>query len=184
MKTVKDYIAKTRLRELTEQEFARECAQSPPLFIHLNGSSKSLAEADTAKIGTIVIDPAKHSYGNSSPEDNPVYEVKKDLNRNSFGMFITVGRAQNNDLILPSDKVSKLHAMIKKVDDGYSFADWNSTNGSRMVLHGDNIECPPKQDMTLEDRCTLIVGSKMGDILLYLANPASIYDYMTNIHKY
>lgn len=50
--------------------------------------------------------------------------------RNPFVGIITVGRAQNNDIILTSASVSKLQAFLRTEEDGWSVEDKSSTNGT------------------------------------------------------
>lgn len=50
--------------------------------------------------------------------------------RNPFANMITVGRAQNNDVILPFPSVSKLHAYFTHSGSRWSVTDQRSTNGT------------------------------------------------------
>ena len=50
--------------------------------------------------------------------------------RNPFVGIITVGRAQNNDIILTSPSVSKLQAFLRVEDGVWSIEDKSSTNGT------------------------------------------------------
>jgi hypothetical protein len=56
--------------------------------------------------------------------------VKSD--RNPFAGTITVGRATNNDIILLSSAVSKLHAFFANRSDGWYVVDQNSTNRTKV----------------------------------------------------
>jgi hypothetical protein len=52
-------------------------------------------------------------------------------NRNVFGTKITVGRANNNDIILRGSKISKLHASFVPDPHGsFTLIDHGSTNGT------------------------------------------------------
>ncbi len=44
--------------------------------------------------------------------------------------FITIGRSSNNDVVIGLNSVSKCHAVIHPVEDGYELADAGSTNGT------------------------------------------------------
>jgi hypothetical protein len=45
--------------------------------------------------------------------------------------FVTVGRTQNNDIVLPEVTISRFHAFFKPGDDGaFSLQDAGSTNGT------------------------------------------------------
>lgn len=54
--------------------------------------------------------------------------VKSD--RNPFAMMITVGRANNNDLVLPDRTVSKFHASFRGSPTGWIITDQRSANGT------------------------------------------------------
>jgi hypothetical protein len=58
-----------------------------------------------------------------------VYFVQKS-ERNPFKTMITIGRAQNNDIVLPVSLVSKFHAYITKVGEAHFIHDQGSTNGT------------------------------------------------------
>jgi hypothetical protein len=50
----------------------------------------------------------------------------------TFPRMITVGRARNNDLVVPHPLVSKLHAYFSVVDGEFLLADAGSANGTRL----------------------------------------------------
>ncbi len=51
--------------------------------------------------------------------------------RNSYQEKITVGRARNNDIVIRSSKISKIHGIFTKTDgDGYIIEDIGSVNGT------------------------------------------------------
>ena len=57
--------------------------------------------------------------------------VKSD--RNPFKHMLTIGRAANNDIIIDSPAVSKVHAYLAVAADGsHSIADQRSKNGTRV----------------------------------------------------
>ncbi len=59
----------------------------------------------------------------------------------TFPSMITVGRARNNDIVVPDALVSKFHAFFRQLDDGdWGLADAGSANGTRL---GD-VELPSK----------------------------------------
>lgn len=59
----------------------------------------------------------------------------------TFPSMITIGRAKNNDIVVPDALVSKFHAFFRQLDDGeWGLADAGSANGTRL---GD-AELPPK----------------------------------------
>ena len=58
-----------------------------------------------------------------------VYAVTK-TNRNIFANGITVGRAPNNDVVVPIASVSKFHAWLKRENTGYTAYDARSRFGT------------------------------------------------------
>ncbi len=51
----------------------------------------------------------------------------------TFPSMITVGRARNNDIVVPDALVSKFHAFFRRLDDGdWGLADAGSANGTKL----------------------------------------------------
>ena len=46
------------------------------------------------------------------------------------GQDVTIGRSENNDVIIDNVKVSRNHARVSRSDEGYTFNDLGSSNGS------------------------------------------------------
>jgi len=63
---------------------------------------------------------------------------------------ITIGRGNNNDIIIDNLAVSKEHAAIVKLPDGYGLVDLNSTNGT--LLNDKDIQ---KASLAPQDRITI-----------------------------
>jgi pSer/pThr/pTyr-binding forkhead associated (FHA) protein len=60
-----------------------------------------------------------------------VLELKKAAGQsNPFSMGITLGRANNNDLVLSDKSVSRFHAYFLKSREGWAIVDAESRNGS------------------------------------------------------
>lgn len=80
-----------------------------------------------------------------------VFFVSKS-DRNPFKTMITVGRAQNNDIVLPVSVVSKFHAYITTQGEAQFIQDQASTNGTivdgKRVLKGESR--PLKDGSTIE----------------------------------
>lgn len=62
--------------------------------------------------------------------------VKKRPN-NNFSMMVTVGRAENNDIIIRNGKISKFHAYFNSIGDQWAVTDGNSSNGT--YVHGERL---------------------------------------------
>ena len=61
--------------------------------------------------------------------------------QSTFPSMITVGRARNNDIVVPDALVSKFHAFFRQLDDGeWGLADAGSANGTKLG----EVELAPK----------------------------------------
>jgi FHA domain len=74
----------------------------------------------------------------ASPRGPAVWPVRKV--QANFPSMITVGRARNNDIVVPDALVSKFHAFFRQVDGEWMLADAGSANGTKV---GD-VELTPK----------------------------------------
>jgi hypothetical protein len=75
--------------------------------------------------------------------------------RNPFEGLVTLGRARNNDIILSSATVSKLHAIFRYVDGQWFVQDKNSTNG----VYIDGVRIPPGEERAVNDGARLRFGT-------------------------
>jgi pSer/pThr/pTyr-binding forkhead associated (FHA) protein len=74
--------------------------------------------------------------------------------RNPFAMMITVGRANNNDVVLPDRTVSKFHASFRKSPTGWILTDQRSANGT--FVDGKRLE--QGESVLLADEATVRFG--------------------------
>jgi hypothetical protein len=130
-------LVKSRSREQFVGEFAHpfllalgaiEPSPHNPARTHRFGNSGDLKAA---------LDEARKRLadGESSPA---VLAVKKSIE--TFPSMITVGRARNNDIVVPEALVSKFHAFFRPLDGGWSLADAGSVNGTFI----EDKKLPPK----------------------------------------
>lgn len=75
---------------------------------------------------------------------------------NPFPHMISVGRASNNDLVIPLGTISKLQAYFLGEGESWSITDWHSTNGTR--LNGKRL--PPREPVPLESGAALSFGKE------------------------
>jgi len=61
--------------------------------------------------------------------DCPVFPIRK-IDESNFSRMIMVGRANNNDVVLRTSKVSKFHAFFSRKQDGWYIQDSGSSNGT------------------------------------------------------
>lgn len=78
--------------------------------------------------------------------------------RNPFAHMITIGRAQNNDVILQDGAVSKFHAyVVAKPGGALTLTDQNSTNGTFL----DEQKLVPDRAATLADAAVVRFGPSL-----------------------
>jgi pSer/pThr/pTyr-binding forkhead associated (FHA) protein len=66
---------------------------------------------------------------------------------------LTIGRLSDSDLTLPDHNVSRRHAEIRRVGNGYALVDLGSTNGT--MVNGERIS----NEHRLQDGDILSIGS-------------------------
>ena len=71
--------------------------------------------------------------------------------------MVTIGRAKNNDVLIPADDVSKFHAYVlrRPRQEGVFFADAGSTFGTKV----DGEVLAPRQPVRLESGALVEFGS-------------------------
>lgn len=92
---------------------------------------------------------------------------------NTWRERISVGRARNNDIVIPDNSVSKLHAYFICKDDGaVEITDAGSRNGTRhqgQALHGE-------KPVALSSGDQIIFGA----IPVSFVDSAAVYDYVSH----
>ena len=87
----------------------------------------------------------------------------KDSSANAFAMMVTVGRAANNDVVIPHESVSKFHAFFQERQGLWTYTDADSTNGSII----DGAWLAPLQPAVIPSGATLLLAGKLeGRFLL------------------
>ena len=74
--------------------------------------------------------------------------------RNPFPGMVTVGRAGNNDVILPHGSISKIHAIFHRHGVSWLIEDRGSTNGTYL----DGVRLPAQERRVLNDGSRLRFG--------------------------
>lgn len=85
----------------------------------------------------------------------------------SFPDRITLGRTSNNDLVIVEHSISRLHAYVRPVGDGWVMADAGSKNGSWLV--GEKLV--PRKERPLVSRMVV----RLGDIDLTFYRAADLF---------
>lgn len=89
--------------------------------------------------------------------DRGVLVLAKREDANAFRLMVTIGRAKNNDVLIPADDVSKFHAYLlqRPRQEGVFFADAGSTFGTK--VNGEALA--PRQPLRLESGALIEFGS-------------------------
>lgn len=96
--------------------------------------------------------------------------VKK-TERNPFQNMVTLGRAQNNDVIVPLSTVSKLHAILAHGPDGWTITDQRSTNGT--MVDDERLEHPASAP--LSDGTVVRFGP---DVTAKFFTPPGLFEFL------
>ena len=65
-----------------------------------------------------------------NPKELAIAPLRKRPGGNAFTGMITVGRADNNDLVISDGTVSKFHAYFRRLGQRWTITDANSRNGT------------------------------------------------------
>ena len=193
------------LRELCHKDFAHDrgrfLAEYPrpalilPAFVE---SPTGDPDADTEELGpTAVFATARSEAGfktffNPDDEDESavarssrkriasgegvVFQLTKS-GRNSFAEMITVGRATNNDIVIPSGTVSKLHGYFMQAPGGtWRFCDTGSMNG--VLVRGKRVTSRTTVD--LEDGDEILLGP---DVPTVFRTPEGLFELLAKLRS-
>ncbi|MGC4122440.1 MAG: FHA domain-containing protein [Myxococcales bacterium] len=105
--------------------------------------------------------------------DEPIaVEVVKGV-INGFPFGVTIGHAENNDIVLPNQHVSRFHAYIKHGPEGSTLVDADSTNGTFL----DGVRLAPTKPMPLPPEAHISFG---GEVVKYL-EPSQLVAHLTEL---
>lgn len=113
-------------------------AYSYPFLLALSGLDAPTAPARTIRmeggpelINAIMAERRRMKSESGAKQGPVVLPVRKV--QTTFPSMITVGRARNNDIVVPDALVSKFHAYFRQLDDGeWGLADAGSANGTKL----------------------------------------------------
>ena len=117
------------LDDIGEEAFSRKYPH--PFLVLLNAPENASNYIDPGTIETL--NGSKDDKDRAEDPISLAIGLKK-AGRNMYESRVTVGRARNNDIVIRSPKVSKLHAAFDRAEDGKSFEmiDMGSVNGTRI----------------------------------------------------
>ncbi len=104
------------------------------------------------------------------PGEQYVAPVQKRADgKNAFAMMITVGRAQNNDIVVPDARVSKFHAYLRQQGEGWLICDANSRNGT--FVDGEAV--PQQGGLTVRSGARIKLAQSLE---LVFCDPAALFE--------
>ena len=176
-------------RSLSRNDFIAQClhpilwVRSPPGSAgHRTEHSKAVEPVESYRRTILQGDSLE-----ADPAAAAAYLSKSALVRkrpdNPFPNMISVGRAGNNDLVIPLGTISKLHAYFLRDQDTWSLTDWNSTNGTTI----DGKPLQPRETTPLESGAKLSFGKEFwatfllpGDLHDELRSPTPFADELVS----
>lgn len=151
-------------------DFARDHARLPrDEFLaritepHLVVSGRPSGEAPA--IMTQVADPAQLRR---ELESVRIIPLRKREGSNSFSMMITVGRTENNDVVIKHSMLSKFHVYFRQAGT-WTLTDGSSSNGT--VVNGE--ELVPGRSVPLASGAKIVLGSSVS---VEFIEPSELYD--------
>jgi hypothetical protein len=90
---------------------------------------------------------------------------------NAFSLMVTLGRAENNDLVVHHDRISKFHCYFRKLGAKWTVTDANSTNGTTV----DGVRIAPERTFTLRSGVTIELSGSLRALFL---EPEALWDLL------
>ncbi len=165
-------------RGLDRDAFAKRYAA--PFLLQLNENGTTTGARSTASSGnfhTVSVAEALAGPASGKPS-SPVhaYELRKRPGANAFALMITVGRALNNDIVVPHPSVSKFHASFA-LDQG---GEWTLTDASSNGTWVDGEKLAPKRPRVIRAPTCM---SLAREIVLVLMTPDALFDELERFRK-
>ena len=104
-------------------------------------------------------------------DDYRVAPLRKKIGGHPFNMFLTVGRAGNNDIVLRDIQVSKVHAFLEDDKGTWRIRDSNSMNGTFVG----GLRIPSDEKTVLRSSDTVKLGPGLSAVFF---NPADFYQFL------
>ena len=131
-----------------------------------------VVEATEGASGTPIIPVAKTKQGKKSAPSWSVALVAKRPGSNPFG-FVSVGRAPNNDIVIPAASISKFNCYFVTASGGYGLVDAGSTTGTKLE---DQPLVARGQPLPVADGALIQLGEVVTARFL---EPRSFVEYLT-----
>ncbi|MEZ0228659.1 MAG: FHA domain-containing protein [Planctomycetota bacterium] len=150
---------------MTREDFLRE-HRAPMLVQYTEPGSTSPI---SSSFGTLSISRA----ATRAVQPLRVHSLAK-RSGNPFTAMITIGRASNNDIILPYEEISKFHAFFLEGPSGWALADAQSMNGT--WLTGGRLEANKPSPIPVGALEGAGVAVTFSGVKLVLHSPERLYE--------
>lgn len=138
---------------LSLEAFAERYPQ-PALLLWI--SEEALDQSEVLRAGdTVAEEGVRALLGGDRPRDRICFLEKSE--RNPFANIISLGRADTNDICVPSQQVSKVHAVFMQLGGSWKVGDRGARNG----LLVDHRVVPPGGSVPLEDGAVIGFGAEV-----------------------
>ena len=149
-------------KDLSREEFLAQIQDPYVMLVRSSTHSGSGSGFHTVKFTKEAVDSASEDQANLLP-------VRKRADGNAFGIMITMGRASNNDLVIPNQKISKFHAYFRQMGSSWRISDANSRNGTFL----DGVEVPKEQGSEIQNGARIKLA-KTVELIFY--TPAGLFE--------
>ena len=167
--------------DLPKEEFVRQHTK-PCLILEPFGEHRSSqVQTPSGPVNSTTFEPTRVLDAHESARElarlqqliNPNARVEwmAKSDRNPFSSLITMGRARNNDVVVATPTVSKVHVIFTEIEDRWSVMDDASSNGTFLNEH----QLTPKTKAPIRDGDALRLGP---DVSCRFFDPASLWDYL------
>lgn len=154
---------------LSEEEFLRRYAH--PFLVQL---SQDADAQENPGFGTISGNIRKILVDHETASGRVLLVVKRATN--AFSMMVTVGRAENNDIVIRNGKISKFHAYFNEIGGQWAVTDGNSSNGTYVA----NERLIPNTRYPITDGTDLSFSS---DLAYRFHMPRSMFAYVQRLSR-
>ncbi|MBI3723657.1 FHA domain-containing protein [bacterium] len=155
-------------RKMSREEFVAK--HRVPFLVQLQELGNKPDSELTVRFPTVVMASARfRTAGVGLPPH--AYPIEKRTLANAFALMVTLGRATNNDIVIPDASVSKFHASFARAAGGsWTITDW-STNGTWV----DGERLPARAARPIRTGALLTVA---GSIPMLFASAADVFELL------
>lgn len=156
-----------QLLQLGRDEFLASAAPAALVRYHADGDDAASGGLATLTLDEEIEDTLPHGRTMAETVDFELFPLLKKPGA-AFPDRITIGRTANNDVVIADTSVSRLHAYVRRANDGrWVVADAGSKNGS--WLRGVALE--PRREQPLVSNAVL----KLGEVDVTFYQAAELY---------